>query len=131
MCASLLAEIIFRGCPVDRVGGGTVVEVYPAASLASWDLPYKGFKRAKNRPALGRLVGELSRTVPWLDFGAYGADCRVNHHDFDVVVAALTARGRGIGPTVAPTASEIIEANREGWIAVPNHPLAELMPTAI
>ena len=35
-CAVLLAKLDAAGRPVDRSGGGTVVEVYPAASLLGW-----------------------------------------------------------------------------------------------
>ncbi|MGC4816825.1 DUF429 domain-containing protein [Micromonospora sp. DT63] len=35
-CAALLARLAEEGQPVDRCGGGTVVEVYPAASLKQW-----------------------------------------------------------------------------------------------
>lgn len=37
-CAILLARLGAAGCPVDRSGVGPVVEVYPRASLQSWDL---------------------------------------------------------------------------------------------
>jgi hypothetical protein len=39
-CAGLLAKLGNAGRPVDRDGSGTVAEVYPAASLQQWDLPY-------------------------------------------------------------------------------------------
>lgn len=41
-CASLLAALASGGMQVDRVGTGLVVEVYPAASLWSWQLPHRG-----------------------------------------------------------------------------------------
>jgi predicted nuclease with RNAse H fold len=37
-CAGLLATLAQQGQPVDRTGTGIVVEVYPAASLATWKL---------------------------------------------------------------------------------------------
>jgi len=43
-CSELLAQLALNGQPVDRSGSGTVVEVYPAASLARWDLSHRGYK---------------------------------------------------------------------------------------
>ena len=42
-CAGLLSKLASRGQPVDRAGTGAVAEVYPAASLKCWSLPYRGY----------------------------------------------------------------------------------------
>jgi predicted nuclease with RNAse H fold len=44
--AGLLARLADQGRPVDRAGGGVVVEVCPAASLKIWGLPYRGGTRS-------------------------------------------------------------------------------------
>ncbi len=50
--AALFARLREVGVPVDRSDvHGAVVEVYPAASLAMWDLPNKGYKGKKNDSA--------------------------------------------------------------------------------
>jgi uncharacterized protein DUF429 len=60
-CAALLGQLARQGQPADRSGGGTVVEVYPAASLCRWGLPYRRYKsvgdsdpRAGRGPARGQ-----------------------------------------------------------------------------
>jgi predicted nuclease with RNAse H fold len=61
--AGLLARLAADGHPVDRTGTGVVVEVYPAASLRRWGLPYRGFKGPKNFTPLGDLVDRLRRAA--------------------------------------------------------------------
>ena len=55
-CASLLALFAQQGHEVSRDGSGKVVEVYPAASLKIWGLPWRGYKRPGDTQALGKLV---------------------------------------------------------------------------
>lgn len=55
-CAALLAALALRGLQVDRAGTGLVVEVYPAASLWSWQLPYCGYKGRANAAPCQQLV---------------------------------------------------------------------------
>ena len=47
--AGLLARLAKAGRPVDRAGGGVVVEVYPAASLHQWRLPHKAYNGRDTR----------------------------------------------------------------------------------
>ncbi|MDP9396835.1 MAG: DUF429 domain-containing protein [Actinomycetota bacterium] len=54
--AGLLARLAKAGQPVDRAGGGVVVEVYPAASLHQWRLPHKAYKGRDNSPTRERLL---------------------------------------------------------------------------
>jgi len=81
---------------VDRRGTGTVVEVYPAATLKTWNLPYRGYKRPPNRAALSRLVDALLQAAPWLSLGRHELTCRRSDHALDAVIAALTARAVGV-----------------------------------
>lgn len=55
-CAALLATLASRGLRVERAGTGLVVEVYPAASLWSWQLPHRGYKGGANTATRHRLV---------------------------------------------------------------------------
>jgi Protein of unknown function (DUF429) len=76
-CARLLHEVGRReGEPVDRSGGGRIVEVYPDAALREWDLwdpewdvkgvGYKGSHAAK-RERRSQLLHRLELQVdPWL-----------------------------------------------------------------
>jgi predicted nuclease with RNAse H fold len=128
-CAGLLAECMRQGRPVDRKGDGVVVEVYPAASLKRWELPYRGYKRASrdpNRSGLGRLMDELRATAPWLDFGDHEQVCRSSDDAADAVVAALTAAASFHGLVTVPGEEHIAAARTEGWIALPTTALREL-----
>jgi predicted nuclease with RNAse H fold len=118
-CASLLARLAERGEPVDRAGGGAVVEVYPAASLRLWGLTARSYKGPGNRRALGKLVEDLSRMAPWLELGACEEVCRRSDDAADAVVAALTARAAQQGLTTAPDAEQAEVAATEGWIMLP------------
>jgi predicted nuclease with RNAse H fold len=127
-CAALLAHLAREGRPVDRRGGGVVVEVYPAASLKIWGLPHRGYKRPQHLAALGRLVDELQAAAPWLDLGPYEPLCRRSNDATDAVVAALTARAAHQGHTTTPGEDQTDTAGIEGWIALPTAPLGDLRP---
>ncbi|NUW39618.1 DUF429 domain-containing protein [Nonomuraea rhodomycinica] len=127
-CAALLAELARRGSPVDRDGGGAVVEVYPAACLKLWGLPHRGYKRAANLAELGRLVDRLLAEAPWLDLGPYERLCRASDDATDAVVSALAARASALGLVTVPEARQAGPAATEGWIALPTAPLDRLAP---
>ena len=119
-CAILLAELARRGRPVDRAGTGTVAEVYPAASLKVWGLPYRGYKRPAEPAALVRLMDELSAQTPYLQLEAADRLCRRQHDAADAVIAALAARAVHCGLTLAPRdEAEMAAARAEGWVAIP------------
>jgi hypothetical protein len=123
-CAGLLAQLAENGHPVDRSGAGKVAEVYPAASLRCWRLDPRGYKRAANVEKLGALVTELRRhTDPWLDLGPFEHLCRHVDDAADALVAALTVRAA----LTAPDASQRTAAASEGWIGLPETPLADLL----
>ncbi|OHV31642.1 hypothetical protein CC117_25880 [Parafrankia colletiae] len=127
-CAGLLATLAGQGLPVDRAGGGVVVEVYPAASLAGWGLPHLGYKTKNNISVLATLVDALLDAAPWLDLGAHADLCRRSDDAFDAVIAALTARAVALGHTALPGPDDVSAAEREGWIALPTSPLSSLVP---
>lgn len=127
-CAALLTHLAREGRPVDRCGSGVVVEVYPAASLKLWGLPYRGYKRPQNLAGLGRLVDDLQAAAPWLDLGSHESICRRSHDATDAVIAALTARAAFQGLTTTPGKNDIDTTKSEGWIALPVTPLGDLRP---
>ena len=68
-CSTLLAEMTSKGLLVDRSGvTGVAVEVYPAASLNSWGLPFNGYKEIKGRGAREGLVEQILSRARWLRF---------------------------------------------------------------
>jgi predicted nuclease with RNAse H fold len=118
-CAGLLGQLARRGQPVDRSGSGTVVEVYPAASLCRWGLPYRKYKSSGDTEALRQIVNQLEAKAEWLDLGRYAGLCQRSHDATDAVIAALTARAATKNLTIAPTEAQLPVARIEGWIAIP------------
>lgn len=125
-CAGLLALLALDGRAVDRRGSGLVVEVYPAASLKQWNLPYRGYKGASNAARLGALLDALLAAAPWLALEAFEGLCRRSDHATDAVVAAITAWAAHLGLVTTPPASQSDLAAIEGWIAVPATGLRDL-----
>lgn len=74
-----------------RAGGGTLVEVYPAASLYRWGLPHRGYKSARHPEALGQVIDQLQAKADWLELGQHENLCRRSHDGTDAVIAALIA----------------------------------------
>jgi predicted nuclease with RNAse H fold len=126
-CAALLAKCASQGRPVDRCGVGVVVEVYPAASLKCWGLPYRGYKQPRDTQPLGVLMDDLLAAAPWLDLGPHEGLCRSSHDAVDAVIAALTARAAAQGMATRSDEEQETAARSEGWIALPTSPLSELV----
>jgi predicted nuclease with RNAse H fold len=126
-CAGLLARLASNGLPVDRCGTGVVVEVHPAASLRQWGLPYRGYEDAGTIASLGDAVDALLAAAPWLSLGRYEDVCRRSGDALDAVVAALTARAAALGLVTVPGPDDVAVARREGWIALPDCTLAQLV----
>ena len=99
-CAGLLAKLGDAGSPVARDGSGTVTEVYPAASLKQWGLPWRGYKQPRNLGALTELVTALQAAAPWLELGPHEQLCHTSNDALDAVIAALTARAAALGLTL-------------------------------
>jgi predicted nuclease with RNAse H fold len=118
-CAALLTQLAQRGQPVDRSGSGTVVEVYPAASLQRWGLPHRRYKAPSDAQALAMMVNELQAKAGWLELGEHADLCRRSHDAADAVTAALSARAAARGLTDPPGENQLPAARTEGWIAIP------------
>lgn len=112
---------------MDRTGAGAVVEVYPAASLLGWGLRHRGYKWPRTPAALAAVAGDLLAAAPWLDCGPHEDTIRRSHDAFDAVIAALTARAASQGQTWPPSAADLRAARTEGWIAIPNLPIGQLI----
>lgn len=121
--AALLANLgPHIDAPLD--GSGALHEVYPAAALKVWGLPFRGYKRAGNTAARNYLVNELMLSAPWLVLGEHEAVVRASDDALDAVICALVARAVTKGATEPPENRAL--ALTEGWIHVPTRPLADL-----
>ncbi|HEV7207379.1 MAG TPA: DUF429 domain-containing protein [Mycobacteriales bacterium] len=126
--AGLLGQLAQAGEPVDRVGDGVVVEVYPAASLFVWGLRHRGYKGKENQGVRDALISDLLTAAPWLDLGDHAALCSRSDDALDAVVAAMTSRAAALHQVTVPgDPQERAKARREGWIAVPTGPLGALI----
>lgn len=128
-CADLLAAFADAGDDVDRSGTtGRLVEVYPAAALRTWRVDVTGYKT----DAAARLTAtaNLLDRARWLTFSpAQRALIEASDDAFDAVVAALIARAHAVRATHPVPPAHTAQARREGWIALPATPLADLDPT--
>jgi predicted nuclease with RNAse H fold len=131
-CAVLQHRLAAMGIPVDRTGrSGLLAEVYPAASLALWQVcgpgqgSYKGIGRRAN---LALALERLRSATPWLRWPDAAARAgAASDHAFDAVVAALSARAVALGRVTRPdTPTELARAPVEGWIALPTCRLDDL-----
>lgn len=131
-CAHLLDRLAARGEPVDRVGSGKVVEVYPAPALGVWHINTAGYKSRVGVARLPGLVQQLEKVVGRLELRPAERNAAASDHNcFDALVASLVARAAALGLTHGPTPGEQTErAIREGWIHLPTNPLADLVEPA-
>jgi predicted nuclease with RNAse H fold len=126
-CAVLLARFEAAAGPLDRSGSGPIAEVYPAASLRSWGLDHRGYKKKTATGALAGLVDRLLDEAPWLDCGTHEQAMRRSHDVFDAVIAAMTARAAALGRAIPPAADDLAAAEAEGWIVIPYKPISALL----
>jgi predicted nuclease with RNAse H fold len=103
----------------DRSGRDKVVEVYPAAALALWNMQCEGYKKNKSA-CLAELVTRFSEEAKWLTISAAHSNlCRKNNNAFDALISAIMARISAAELTLEiPDESKKL-AREEGWIALP------------
>ena len=124
-CAGLLSRMQRTGIVIDRSGAGKIVEVYPGASLRLWGLATAGYRASQDVRL--QLLEQMKLKAPWFEPGGF-ADLMVESCDaFDAVVAALATRSAALGRYEKPAEQLIDQARIEGWIALPNGPLGELI----
>jgi predicted nuclease with RNAse H fold len=105
----------------DRSGAGRFFEVYPAGSLAMWQLtPKESYKKNTEESSAARrdILRALRRQLPWLEVPDSYAD---DADGLDSLLAALTARAAAQGLTHRPEAGTKADLARiEGWIHLPS-----------
>jgi hypothetical protein len=127
-CALLLDRLGHeRRVEVDRSGlTGRVAEVYPAAALNAWGLPFKGYKGGAGREVRGELVRKVGRRLG-SGFGKEARKmCADSDHALDALVSALVARAVAVGATRQPDAGQSQAATSEGWIHIPTGTIGAL-----
>lgn len=102
------------GVDCARDGSGRIAEVYPAAALRVWGLPYRGYKKTDARAVREQIIEGLD-----VDFGSARPDCLASDDILDAVIAAIVAHQVCQGRTQGASASERELALIEGWIHVP------------
>lgn len=142
--ASLLTRHERAHGPVDRTGGGRVVEVYPALAFGIWqlatDVPkvaeYKK-KDADGVEARALLLDLLERRITQLsvDHGTRSAAAHVTrgHDVVDALLAGLVAAAAAtpgcVEETLGTDSGIVQQARTEGWIVVPTRgSLSQLAP---
>jgi hypothetical protein len=106
---------------MDRTGRGKLVEVYPAATLRCWGLPFQGYKRKAGRSIREQLVQKfVERTRRWVELTHHvHAMCVGSDHVFDALIAALVARAAHLNLVHSIPEADVGAARTEGWIALP------------
>jgi predicted nuclease with RNAse H fold len=100
------------------VEGRRFVEVYPAATLKSWGLPFSGYKTLEAGAGRGAILKGLQARYPDLGDLQKAQD---SDHALDALVAALTTVLVHQGKTIAPNSEQLPEAKTEGWIHIPKN----------
>lgn len=102
---------------------GRFFEVYPAATLKKWGLPFNGYKSDGQRGAGAALArrGEIIAALSQIFTNTRIPDSYAeSDHALDALVSSLTARAAALGRTVQPDLAEEECARREGWIHIPS-----------
>ncbi len=117
--AGIEARLREFGLSPSRDGSGVICEVYPAAALRCWSLPYRGYKGKKNAAPRADLVARLSQQFTWLDWNGHQDRCAADDNALDAVLAAVIAREVDLMRCVPPPDALRDLASREGWIWLP------------
>lgn len=106
------------GVRFDRSGADRVLEAYPAAALALWELPRERYKASAE--AREELLATLETTAPWLDWEPGAREACLDSDDaLDAVLCALIARAAALGLTEPSPPERQRLARAEGWIHLP------------
>ena len=116
-CTGLLQQLGVR----DKLGGDSVVEVYPALALALWGIPAAGYKGSGKDEIRARVLHDgLLVRCPWLAMtDTQTAQCIRSDHMLDALLASLVARCFAVGAVEPIDARHREAAQREGWIVIP------------
>jgi predicted nuclease with RNAse H fold len=103
---------------VARDGSGRILEVYPAAAMARWDLPHRGYKGAAGTGIRTVIVDGLDRVAD-VELAAHRPALIASDDLVDALVAALVGVAAELGRVdPIPDGSSAV-ARIEGWIRLP------------
>ena len=127
-----LERQLLAGAAPDRSGTGLIAEVYPAAALAIWQLPHRGYKGRDGRSVREEiLAGITHRAGTLLNLGDYGEQLLASDHCLDALLSALVtvaiARNRLAADSIPRGSNERELAATEGWIQLPAPDLAAVL----
>ena len=116
----------------DRSGSGSIVEVYPAAALAVWKLPHRGYKGRDGENVREKIVAGIDhRAGNLLDIDDFYAELCASDHLLDALISALVAVAVATGQCVTDSGPRSPEeedlAGAEGWIWLPDPDLTQIL----
>jgi len=114
-------SLMHRKGLTDKSGESGWYEVYPAGSLAVWELPSRGYKadNATGRERRALILKGLEKRFGALHPEGLRQRLVATDHLLDALIAGLTAIEAYHGGTVLPSAAEQEQARLEGWIHLP------------
>jgi hypothetical protein len=116
-CMKLIAASGRPPCwPWDNRKDGILVEAYPAAQLAIWEMPFQRYSGTDGSEVRLAILKRLASTV---EFGSFRSIVERSADALDAVVAAFAGIAARNRTALAPETDEATW-RREGWIAV--HP---------
>lgn len=124
-CAGLLSKYQKAGIAIDRSGGGKLAEVYPGATLRTWDFETTNYR--VNNDVRAGLLKQIKTQAPWLETSSFETQMIESSDSFDAVIAALAARAVYLGQYTRPTTDQQAAAEIEGWICLPLGGLGKLL----
>lgn len=127
-----LERQLFADDAPDRSGRGLIAEVYPAAALAMWQLPHRGYKGRDGRQIRQDILAGISQQVgDLLVLGDFEEQLQASDHCLDALLSALVTvsvvTGRLAPDSLPQEPAEEQRARAEGWIQLPAHDLAAIL----
>jgi predicted nuclease with RNAse H fold len=123
--AGLLSKFQEAGTAIDRSGSGRIVEIYPGASLRLWGFDTAGYRSSE--AIRERLLADIQAETPWLNLGTHQQLMVDSCDAFDSVIAAFAAMSAQLGRFNGPNVAQLERAKIEGWVALPQGPLSDLL----
>jgi predicted nuclease with RNAse H fold len=125
--AARLLTRLGPGRPARRDGSDRVIEVYPAAAMMKWGVVPGRYKPRDAVEVRRTLADTLVAALPGLDLGAHRETLAATDHAIDALIAAFVARAFALGQAGRFDEKEVGSAAAEGWIWLPDHPIAALL----